>query len=504
MERLAGPPEAEKGQMTLYLNGPDKTDVDLTFELKQMSIISEDGVNFDLLPAPLLINSKSVQDGQILLGQTELPTGKYTLVKITVGEAKLRTEKGISSLSLPEGPLEIPINIKVEHNENSPMFLVWDADGSLKENFMFGPEFDLQGAKADLISLLLFVSNEKSGNISVINRQSDKVVAVIETGKGPRGLAAGSRANLFKLYSANYGANSVSVIDPSTNRAESEIYIRFGRGPQDLAVAPLGDGRELLFVANLDSNNVSIIDALSGLETDRVNVGTGPAAILADPPIEEFEGSPFISPEDLRTIKDYRQSFINLYVANSLSGDISVIKVDLFTGRVAEVSPIKLESNPATISIDAQHAKLYAAHYDSEKISIINLADVINGAGGVSTIGNFGFNNVAVLGDPAIGRIYLLRQNPGEVTIVNAPGEFSGPARSSEVSRFDLLPAIGVIPVEETPSSFLLDQEDRKMYVVNTGSDSVSVINKISRLVEKRIPVGGRPFKIIFFSSSLK
>lgn len=492
-----GPEEAlepDKGQFTLYFNGPDKTYLDVTFELKTVSIMSEDGVYRDVIFAPVEINSTSIKGGQLLLGEMDLPTGKYTRLKILLGEAKIQTEKGTASLALEPETLEIPVNVSIERDENTALFLVWDADASVKDGYLFSAELDPQGEKADLAPLLLFVSNEKSGNISVINRELDKVVAVIKTGKQPRGIAAGFGGNLFRVYAANYGSNSISVIDPVANRVENEIFVRFGKGSQDLAVAELENESEFLFVVNFDSNNVSVIDPLSGMEVERVNVGDGPVAIGADPPLAEFENSQFLDPADIRTIRGFRESFLNVYVANSRSRDVSVLKVDVLTGEVAGVMDVQVEWNPTALSFDPQRARVYVPGYDSEKVSVIDIVKIINGDTTAVSIGDFGFANIDVLPDPSLNRLYLLRHIPGEITIVNAPRELDD-------RGFELLPFIEMIPVEEAPRAILLDQEGRKIYVVNQGSDSVSVIDKITRKVEKRIPVGKNPYDITGFAS---
>lgn len=61
---------------------------------------------------------------------------------------------------------------------------------------------------------------------------------------------------------------------------------------------------------------------------------------------------------------------------------------------------------------------------------------------------------------------------------------------------------LGTILVGSSPRSLILDPEGRKIYVVNRGSDSVSVIDKTTRREEQVIPVGKKPYGIAMFPFS--
>jgi len=54
---------------------------------------------------------------------------------------------------------------------------------------------------------------------------------------------------------ANYGSNTVSVINTSTNQVTSTINV--GTAPDAVAVNPAGT---IAYVANISSNTVSVID----------------------------------------------------------------------------------------------------------------------------------------------------------------------------------------------------------------------------------------------------
>ena len=83
---------------------------------------------------------------------------------------------------------------------------------------------------------LVYVVNGLSKNVSVIETNSNKVVATIPVGTDPAGVAinpSGTRAYVTNRYS-----NSVSVIDTSTNSVIKTIHV--GSTPNGVAVNPTG------------------------------------------------------------------------------------------------------------------------------------------------------------------------------------------------------------------------------------------------------------------------
>ena len=99
----------------------------------------------------------------------------------------------------------------------------------------------------------VYVGNSYSNTVSVIDTADDTVIATIPVGSNdpyaggsyPQGVAVSPDGR--KVYVANsYLANSVSVIDTSTNTVIDTIPV--GNGPEGLAVT--ADGSKI-YVANI-------------------------------------------------------------------------------------------------------------------------------------------------------------------------------------------------------------------------------------------------------------
>ena len=74
-----------------------------------------------------------------------------------------------------------------------------------------------------------------------------------------------------KVYVANYGSNTTSVIDTSTNKVTATVPV--GHGPY--GVSAIGTK---VYVANRNSNTVSVIDTATNHVTATVPVGNHPKA----------------------------------------------------------------------------------------------------------------------------------------------------------------------------------------------------------------------------------
>src|SRR4030066_603741 len=258
------------GQITIYVNGPDRASLDVTFDVLAVNIVAEGGVYREIMNNSLSINSLALTGRQMLLAEMALPEGRYEKLKFTVKRAP-KKRKEVVDLAIPSEGFEIPVNITVTRNQNTTLFLKWDADASIAEGFQFKPAFAVKGQRPELSTLLVYVTNEDSNNVSVINSKTDEVVSTVMVGNKPRGVATGLRRQHVRVYVANSKSNSISVIDPTTNMVETEIPIRFGQEPEGIEVATGPSEREFIFVTNYGSNTVSVIDGLTYQEMEKVN-----------------------------------------------------------------------------------------------------------------------------------------------------------------------------------------------------------------------------------------
>src|SRR6202035_514425 len=109
----------------------------------------------------------------------------------------------------------------------------------------------------------VYVVNNASDTVSVIDIATNTVVSTFAVGSHPRGVAV--NPNGTRTFVANRDSNTVSVIDTATNTV--------GANPFGVSFSP--DGTRA-YVTNQTSNDVAIIDTANNTVISTVSVGQSP------------------------------------------------------------------------------------------------------------------------------------------------------------------------------------------------------------------------------------
>src|SRR5947208_3756831 len=149
-------------------------------------------------------------------------------------------------------------------------------------------------AKAESTSYLVFVSNERSGDVSVIDGATDDVVATFKVGKRPRGIHGtpdGTRVFVTLSGSprvapgvdenrapADKSTDGLGVIDPVTRKLIDRWHV--GSDPEQFAISK--DGK-FAFIANEDDATASIVDLDSGQSRGKIKVSEEPEGVGVNP-----------------------------------------------------------------------------------------------------------------------------------------------------------------------------------------------------------------------------
>ena len=181
-------------------------------------------------------------------------------------------------------------------------------------------------------------------------------------------------------YIANYNSNTVSVIDTSTNTVTTTVNV--GNKPWGVAVNPTA-----AYVTNEGSNTVSVIDTSTNTVLATVNVGTSPHGVAVTPDgkkayVSNFAGNT-VSVIDTSTNTVAATVSVNnpngiavnptgtkVYVVNWLDSRISVI--DTSTNTVTDT--VNTGSGPNDIIVNPAGTKVYVTNYYSNSVSVINTA----------------------------------------------------------------------------------------------------------------------------------
>ena len=285
----------------------------------------------------------------------------------------------------------------------------------------------------------VYVANNQANTVSVINTSSNLVVTTIPVGTNPWGVAV-NQAGSF-VYITNQGSNNVSVISTSTNTVTATIPV--GIAPSGIAFAPNG---QTAYVAKSGSNSISVIKTSTKLIIATIPVQTYPYGIAVTP-----NGG-------------------LVYVANFNSKSVSVISTA--TNKV--VATISVGTGPSFLAISPNGSTIYVPNNGSNTISVIRISDntVVN------TINVEGAWGAAV--SPDGQWLYSTDYTAGAgnlVTVIDTS--------TDKVST--------TIVVGQNPLQAAFSQDSGFAYVTSSGGGDVAVINTASQTVVDTIAVGTHP-----------
>ncbi len=122
----------------------------------------------------------------------------------------------------------------------------------------------------------LYVANIGSGSVTVIHRRTDEVRS-IPTGAGAEGIAISRDGK--EVWVTNRGANTISVLDTATDTVVDTLE---SGGVMPIRIKFTVDGKQA-WVSNARSNTVTVFDAATRKLLDTIEVGAVPVGIQMTP-----------------------------------------------------------------------------------------------------------------------------------------------------------------------------------------------------------------------------
>jgi PQQ-dependent dehydrogenase (methanol/ethanol family) len=311
---------------------------------------------------------------------------------------------------------------------------------------------------------LAFVSNEDSGDISVLDLKQQRVVHTIPVGKRPRGLRLSHDGRV--LYVAVSGSpkappGSDESKLPPPDRAEDGIAlidIDSGRRLRTLPSGPdpesfdLSPDGKLLYVSNEDAAALSVLDLSSGVLRQRVQVGGEPEGVTTCP-----DGS-------------------CVCVTSEQDGTVDIVDTSSLRVRAR----VDTGARPRSLLFSPDGKRAFVTNELGASVSAIDVA-----AGRV-------LGSVDLGGPPA--RPMGLAQSRDGSTLYASLGRGGGVA---VIDTASLRATRTIAGVGKRPWGIALDPGGRLLYTANGPSNDVAVIDLERGSVTARIPVGRSPWGIV-------
>lgn len=293
-------------------------------------------------------------------------------------------------------------------------------------------------------------------------------------------------------YVANLSSTDLSIVDVDSETVIGEIELP-GLEPTDVALSP--DRRRAYVTSGRVgiTGRLSVIDTISSTVLDSVDVGPGPSAVAVRP--------------------DGRVA----YVTSCCPGSVAVID----TTTLAVSTTLTTGTDPAGVAFSPNGARAYVSNSGSDTVSVVDsighrvVASIpvgnfprgiaVTPDGALVLVTNSGSNDVSLI-DTASGRVVAavpVGSTPTGIALSPA-GDLAYVANSAAamVSVIDVgiartEPAqavIAAVPVAERPLRLAANADGSEVYVVHfEPAGTLSVISTASRQVTATVAVGSRP-----------
>ena len=275
--RSAKPAPLEgEGEVWVYLAPLPPQYEKVEFTVAGVALASADGPAAPLgLLLPEVSGARARRERLLAVGR--VAPGTFTALTVQVGKASISGGEGKADLLAPAEPVRVPLPLSVGRGRAVVVSLELLPASRVEKGFGFSPVFAAAVPPLPLAERMTFASGTGSDAVTVFDRRTRRVAAVIPTGRDPRGLAIDAR--LGRLYVALAGEDQVAAYDLQTLAEVGRIRLQPGDGPVEVAATP--DGR-LLVTANRRSSTASFLDPQALIELDRAPTGLQPSSLLVD------------------------------------------------------------------------------------------------------------------------------------------------------------------------------------------------------------------------------
>ena len=325
----------------------------------------------------------------------------------------------------------------------------------------------------------VYVSNEKSGDVTIINGADFSVAATIPVGKRPRGIhpspdgktvyvalsgtpiegapqidARGNPVFANKKddddANADKAADGIGVLDVAARQMRRKLSA--GSDPEEFALSR--DGKHI-YISNEDTKTASVINIASGKFEHLIPVGQEPEGVATTPDGKRF------------------------YVTCEAGGDIYAIDA----GNYLVAAHFKVNGRPRSVEFLSKRA---IGFIPSESVGELNVIDTANA------------RVLKTLTLPAGSRPMRVRVSPDETKLYVSNGR-AGTISVIDTQTYDLLATIKVGP---RPWGIGISPDGKFLFAANGYSNDVSVVDLETNKELTRVKAGLSPWGIAIVRAS--
>ncbi|HEY2464927.1 MAG TPA: beta-propeller fold lactonase family protein [Steroidobacteraceae bacterium] len=324
----------------------------------------------------------------------------------------------------------------------------------------------------------VFVTNERSGDVTVIDGNDLKVAATIAVGKRPRGIHVSPDGKVVYVAlsgtpiegppqidahgnpvfdkkkdgdddeNADKSADGIGVVNVGALKLTGKL--KAGSDPEEFALSK--DGRQI-FISNEDTKTASVIDVGSGKLQHIIPVGQEPEGVTTTPDGKQF------------------------YVTCEAGGDIYVINAHSYS----VAAHFKVNGRPRSVAFLSAGA---IGFIPSESAGELNVIDTANAKVLKTITLPAGSRPMRVKLSPDEKRLYVSNGRAGTISVFDS--------RSYEL--------LDTIKVGARPWGIGISPDGKFLFAANGPSNDVSVVDLKTDKEVSRIKAGSSPWGIAITS----
>lgn len=312
----------------------------------------------------------------------------------------------------------------------------------------------------------VYAADQTSNTVSVIDPSSNKLLGVIRLGDPVPGALSPLYKGELLVHGLGYspdgktlavvsvGSNSVTLIDPATNKIKGKVYV--GRSPHEAFFTR--DGREI-WVTVRGENYISVIDPSQMKEIRRIELANGPGMTMFSP--------------------DGRYGF----VCSSFTPELAVIDTasHQVVQRLQQASPFC-----PNIAVSPENDEVWITLKDVGKVQVFNAKPP--------------FEQKALLETgPITNHVNFASNRNGKFAYVTVGGvnQVKAFQRGATPKLFATVP-VGALPHGIWPSG-----DGSRMYVALENGGAAAVIDTQSNKVIANVPIGQTTQALVYVPNAV-
>lgn len=441
-ERLFVP--QDHSQIVVYARALSPISLPLTWKIRKVVLNRADGSQVEVPRSETSLSLSGIVGGQKLLLVSEADAGDFSGLSIFTHDVVSEMDGHSVPTESPIVTIDHPFTIVPGNTKTLNVLIDWKYTGDLRTDARLKPEFSIEEERPSRARRLIYVSNEGSSNISVIDRDLKRVIHNVFVGTKPFALAADQRRK--RVYIADREDGVLYEMDMVGSQLTRATEIEYVDEPVHIEPVPQAD---VYIVLNYGTHRVYIMDSFTSEIIETIEV--------PEQPIDAV----------------YAPYYDRVFVLCQRWGMLAAL--DVSTRPVVVDTMFRVEQQPMGLAIDDTNEWLFISNSGSIDFTVFEIRRMA-----VERTLPIGTGAGDVVFDPSSRRLYIGMIDTREILCLD-------PFTGVMVFRTSL---------PTRPGKMYFEPDEKKLYVTLPKSNAVAVIDPISRQVSHWIETGIGPTSV--------